>query len=152
MIEISIAGLFEAAAAVARGAVQSGAWSLAPFTMKFAQHHRSLALWAGVRERSGARRHFIIRGGSARPMIVSQTLSLRKRRGCCNSLSAELGSDRRRLLQPFDLPRDSNEIGADDARLLLQRREELARSRDEGGLAARPHRTGDVPIVRGDNQ
>jgi hypothetical protein len=43
-------------------------------TMKFAQHHRSLALWerVGVRERSGARRHFIIRGGSARPMIVSR--------------------------------------------------------------------------------
>jgi hypothetical protein len=42
-------------------------------TMKFAQHHRSLALWerVGVRERSEARRHFIIRGGSARPMIVS---------------------------------------------------------------------------------
>jgi hypothetical protein len=44
--------------------------------MKFAQHHPSLALWerAGVRERSGARRHFIIRGGSARPMIVSDGL------------------------------------------------------------------------------
>jgi transposase len=43
-------------------------------TMKFAQHHRSLALWerVGVRERSGARRHFIIRGGSTRPMIVRQ--------------------------------------------------------------------------------
>jgi hypothetical protein len=27
----------------------------------------------GVRERSGARRQFIIRGGSARPMIVSET-------------------------------------------------------------------------------
>jgi hypothetical protein len=45
------------------------------FTMKFAQHHRSLALWerVGARERSGARRHFIIRGASARPMIVSMT-------------------------------------------------------------------------------
>ena len=41
-------------------------------TMKFAQHVRSLALWerVGVRGRSGARRHFIVRGGSARPMIV----------------------------------------------------------------------------------
>jgi hypothetical protein len=49
----------------------------AAVTMKFAQHHRSLALWerVGVRKRSGARRHFIIRGGSARPMIVRMTLS-----------------------------------------------------------------------------
>jgi putative inorganic carbon (HCO3(-)) transporter len=47
-------------------------------TMKFAQHHRSLSLWerVGVRERSGARRHFIIRGGSARPMIVRRAASL----------------------------------------------------------------------------
>ena len=42
--------------------------------MKFAQRVRSLALRerVGVRERSGARRHFIVRGGSARPIIVSQ--------------------------------------------------------------------------------
>jgi hypothetical protein len=31
----------------------------------------------GVRERSGARRHFIIRGGSARPMIVRQATAHR---------------------------------------------------------------------------
>ena len=42
--------------------------------MKFAQRVRSLALRerVGVREGSGARRHFIVRGGSARPMIVSR--------------------------------------------------------------------------------
>ena len=40
--------------------------------MKFAQRVRSLDLQerVGVREGSGARRHFIVRGGSARPMIV----------------------------------------------------------------------------------
>jgi outer membrane protein OmpA-like peptidoglycan-associated protein len=43
--------------------------------MKFAQQVSSLALWerVGVRERSGARRHFIVRGGSAHPSIVRPT-------------------------------------------------------------------------------
>ncbi len=42
-------------------------------TMNFAKHVCSLALRerVGVRERSGARRPFIIWGGSPRPMIVS---------------------------------------------------------------------------------
>ena len=42
-------------------------------TMDVAQHVRSLAPRerVGVRERSGASRHLIVRGSSARPMIVS---------------------------------------------------------------------------------
>ena len=42
--------------------------------MKLAEHVRSLALWerVGVRECSGARRHFIIWGVSARPTVVSR--------------------------------------------------------------------------------
>ncbi len=53
-----------------------GGWGGSPrpmlLTMNFAEHVCSLALWerVGVREGSGARRHFIIRGGSARSMIV----------------------------------------------------------------------------------
>jgi hypothetical protein len=45
--------------------------------MKLAQHVRSLALWerVGERERSAARRHLIIQGGSARPMIVKDISS-----------------------------------------------------------------------------
>jgi len=42
-------------------------------TLKCAKHVRSLALWErdGVWEWSGARRHFILWGGSPRPMTVS---------------------------------------------------------------------------------
>jgi len=56
--------------------VRHGALFYRNFTMKFAQRVRSLAFWerVGVRERSGARRHFIVRGGSARPMIVRGAL------------------------------------------------------------------------------
>ncbi len=56
------------------GSIQT---SWATPTMRSAQHVRSLAPWerVGERERSGARRHLIVRGGSARPMIVRATPS-----------------------------------------------------------------------------
>ncbi len=54
------------------------AWMAVDITMKSAQRVRSLALWKRVeaRERSGARRRFMVRGRPGRAMIVRPRASI----------------------------------------------------------------------------